>query len=155
LGVKLHGRSELAQQAGARSTHVHGDSSTELVRRAYKAFARRDRTTLRSLCHDSLEFRPVDGLGLVGETIHGFDPSCAWVERREALGFEASVWVRTLEEVGPELVLGVGVVSERGRTGHGYAATVAWIWHVSGGRIDCVHGYPSESAARRALSART
>jgi hypothetical protein len=25
---------------------------------------------------------------------------------------------------------------------------------VSGGRIDCVHGYPSEAAARRALSDR-
>jgi ketosteroid isomerase-like protein len=133
---------------------VRRESPRELVGRAYKAFARSDRASLRSLCHDSLEFRPVDGLGLVGETVHGFDASCAWVEHREALGFEASVWVRTLEEVGPDLVLGVGMVSERGRTGHGYAATVAWIWHVSGGRIDCVHGYPSEAAARRALSDR-
>jgi ketosteroid isomerase-like protein len=133
---------------------VRRESPTELVGRAYKAFARRDREALRNLCDDSFEFRPIDGLGLVGETIHGFDAACAWVDRRESLGFEASVWVRTLEEVGPDLVLGVGVVSERGRTGHGYAATVAWIWHVSGGRIDCVHGYPSEAAARRALSDR-
>jgi ketosteroid isomerase-like protein len=111
--------------------------------------------TLRSLCHDSMEIRPVDGLGLVGETLHGFDTACEWVKRRETLGYDASVWLRTLEEVDPDLVLGVGVVSEQGRTGNGYAATVAWIWHISEGRIDWVHGYPSEAAARRSLNGQT
>jgi len=142
----------LERNAGVRSSETGAASAMDLVRDAYGAFARRDRETLRALCHDSLEFRPVDALGLLGEAMHGFDTACAWVARRENLGYAASMWLRTLEDVGPDHVLGVGVVSERGRTGHGYAATVAWIWRVRDGRIDCVHGYTSEAAARRALN---
>lgn len=146
----------MAREAEASSRTAAGAASaTDLVRRAYRAFARRDREALRDLCHDTLEFRPVDGLGLVGETMHGFDTACDWVARRERMGFVASVRLQTLERVGADNVLGVGVVSERGRTGHGYAATVAWIWRVSGGRIDYVYGYPSEAAARSALNAPT
>lgn len=48
-------------------------------------------------------------------------------------------------------VLAVGVVSERGRTGGVYAATVAWVWRVHGGRIRGLYGYASEAEARRAL----
>ena len=144
----------MAQEAGVRSSDARPVDATELVRRAYTAFARRDGLALRSLCHESLELRPVDGLGLVGETLHGIDAAGDWLRRRDALGHSASVWPRTLEEAGPDLVLGVGVVSEPGRTGHGFAATVAWVWHIRDGRIDCVHGYPSEAAARRALSDR-
>jgi ketosteroid isomerase-like protein len=142
----------LEQKAGARSGESSALSAVDLVRDAYRAFARRDRDALRALCDDSLEFRPVDALGLVGEAMHGFDTACDWVARREELGYVATIWLRTLEEVGSDRVLGVGVVSERGRTGHGYAATVAWIWRVYDGRIDCVHGYPSEAAARRSLN---
>jgi ketosteroid isomerase-like protein len=144
----------MAQRAGASRSDVAAASAVELVRRAYRAFARKDQDLLRSLCHDSLEMRPVDALGLVGETIHGFDEACNWVKRRRELGYEVSIWLRTLEEVTPDTVLGVGVVSEHGRTGRGYAATVAWVWHVSGDRIDAVRGYSSEAAARRALNGR-
>jgi ketosteroid isomerase-like protein len=144
----------LAQGAGARRSDFATANAVELVRRAYRAFAAEDARLLRSLCHGSLELRPVDALGLVGETLDGFDAACGWVLRRRDLGYEVSIWVRTLEEVTPDTVLGVGVVSEHGRTGHGYAATVAWIWHIRDGLIDHVHGYSSEAAARRALSGR-
>jgi len=142
----------LAHRAGARRSDASAVSATDLVRQAYRAFATEDVDVLRSLCHDDLLVRPVDGLGLVGETIQGFDAARDWVGRRRQLGYEVSIWLRTLEEVSPGTVLGVGVVSERGRTGHGYAATVAWIWHLTDGRIDSVRGYPNEQAARRALS---
>jgi ketosteroid isomerase-like protein len=144
----------MAQKGGARSGDARPVSSTELVRRAYTAFARRDGAELRRLCHESFELRPVDGLGLVGETLHGIEAVDEWTSARDALGHSASIWPRTLEEVAPDLVLGVGVVSDPGRVGHGFAATVAWLWHIRDGRIDCVHGYPSEAAARRALSDR-
>src|SRR5436305_13651174 len=100
----------------------------DLVRDACTAFGRRDRETLRALCHDSLEFRPVDALGLLGEAMHGFDTACAWVARREKLGYAASIGLRTLEDVGPDHVLGVGAVSARGRPRHGYERTVGCIW---------------------------
>jgi ketosteroid isomerase-like protein len=144
----------LAQRAGARRSDAGAAGAIELVRRAYRAFAVEDVELLRSLCHDTLELRPVDGLGLVGETIYGFGAARDWVRRRRQLGYQVSIWLRTLEQVDPDRVLGVGVVSERGRSGHGYAATVAWVWHLSDGRIDGVYGYPSEQAARSALSRR-
>lgn len=144
----------MAQQAEASRSDAGAASASDLVRRAYRAFATRDFEVLRSLCHDSLELRPVDGLGLVGETLYGFDAVQAWVHRHRERGLEVSIWMRTLEDVSPDTALGVGVVSERGRTGHGYAATVAWTWHLSGGRIDSVRGYPNEQTARRALNAR-
>ncbi|HEX6459490.1 MAG TPA: nuclear transport factor 2 family protein [Thermoleophilaceae bacterium] len=145
----------MAQGAGAKRSEIASADAVELVRRAYRAFAADDATRLRSLCHDSLELRPVDALGLVGETLEGFDAACNWVLLRRELGYEVSIWVRTLEEAAPDTVLGVGVVSEHGRTGHGYAATVAWIWHLRDGLIDYVRGYSSEAAARRALNGRT
>jgi ketosteroid isomerase-like protein len=130
------------------------ESITDLVQRAYAAFARGDRRALREMCDPDLEFRPVDGLGLVGDVIHGLEPACAWVEARYSAGFSVSIWLRTLERVSDDCVLGVGVVSERGRTGGGYAATVAWTWRVRDGSICSVFGYPSEAEARRSLSER-
>jgi ketosteroid isomerase-like protein len=120
----------------------------EIVRRACGAFAERDETTLRGFCHGSLELRPVDALGLVGDTVHGFDAACDRVRRGDARGCHVTMWVQTLERVRGDSVLGVGVVAERGR---GCAATVAWVWHVRDGRIDSVVGYPNEAAARRSF----
>jgi ketosteroid isomerase-like protein len=134
-------------QAGARVAREQSiRSPEELVRLAYKAFARNEPDILRGFCHQSLEVRPVDELGLVGDTLRGFDAAWDWVHRRS--GLTVSVWVRTLERVSRDRVLGVGVVSERGR---GCAATVAWVWHFREGLIDSVCGYPNEAAARRAL----
>jgi hypothetical protein len=95
----------------------------------------------------------VDGLGLAGDTLHSLDAACAWLEQRDASGYHLSIRLRTLEQVSPDSVLGVGVVSERGRADRGYAATVAWVWRVRGGRIFSVYGYPSEADAKRALNA--
>ncbi len=144
----------MAQEAGAVSSGDAAPNTIALVQRAYRAFATNDEKLLRRLCHESLEVRPVDALGFVSETLHGFDAARDWVRRRRALGYEVSIWIRTLEAVSDDTVLGVGVVSEHGRTGNGYAATVAWVWHVRDGRIDCVYGYPSEAAARRGLNGR-
>jgi ketosteroid isomerase-like protein len=124
----------------------------DLVRRAYKALARRDGHELWSICDRSLELRPVDGLGLVGDTLHGLDATCQWLERRYPSDYRVSISLGTLEQVSSGCVLVVGVVSERGRTDRGYAANVAWVWRVRDGRIQSVHGYPSEADARRALS---
>ncbi len=130
------------------------ESVTDLVQRAYSAFASGDGRALRAICDPELEFRPVDGLGLVGDVIHGLDAACSWVQQRHSAGFSVSIWLRTLEQVSDDCVLGVGVVSERGRTGGGYAATVAWTWRVRDGCICSVFGYPGEADARRALSER-
>lgn len=124
-------------------------NAQDLVRRAYTAFADADAERLRGLCHGTIEIRPVDALGLVGDTLRGFDTACDWMRQREELGYRVTIWLGTLEELSRDQVLGVGVVSERGR---GCAATVAWIWHVRDGLIDSVHGYPNEAAARRSLS---
>lgn len=119
------------------------------MRLAYKAFAGRDGRRLRSYCHPTLELRPVDGLGLVGDPLHGFEAACEWIKERDDAGYNVTIWLRTLERVGSDHVLGVGVVAERGQ---GCAATVAWVWHVRDGLIDSVWGFPSEAAARRSLS---
>jgi ketosteroid isomerase-like protein len=138
------------QRAGARITSDPAiQSPEETVRLAYRAFATRDHERLRAFCHSTLELRPVDALGLVGDTLSGFDAACDWVREHSELGYHVTVWLRTLERVAGDSVLGVGVVAERGR---GCAATVAWVWHVRDGLIDSVCGYPSEAAARRDLS---
>jgi ketosteroid isomerase-like protein len=138
------------QRAGARRLSNLGiQSPEELVRQAYRAFARRDAQRLRSFCHPTLELRPVDALGLVGDPLHGFDAACEWVKQRDSGGYKVTVWLRTLERVGPDHVLGVGVVAEPNQ---GCAATVAWMWHVRDGLIDSVWGFPSEAAARRSFS---
>ena len=144
----------MARTAGAISSEGAVPNTVALVERANRAFATDNVKLLRSLCHESLELRPVDALGFVSETLHGFEAAREWVLRRRALGYEVSIWVRTLEAVGDDAVLGVGVVSEHGHMDHGYAATVAWVWHVRDGRIACVYGYPSEAAARRELNGR-
>jgi ketosteroid isomerase-like protein len=139
------------QGAGARKFSDPGiHSPEELVKSAYRAFARRDRETLRSFCHPTLELRPVDALGLVGDPLRGFDAACRWVKERDEGGYRVTVWPRTLECIGPDHVLGVGVVSAHEQ---GCAATVAWIWHVRDGLIDSVTGYSNEAAARRSFSA--
>jgi hypothetical protein len=139
------------QGAGARRISDPGiQSPEELVRQAYRAFARRDGARLRSFCQPTLELRPVDALGLVGDPLQGFDAACDWVKERDQGGYNVTVWLRTLERIGPDHVLGVGVVAEHEQ---GCAATVAWIWHVRDGLIDSVSGYPSEAAARRSFSA--
>jgi ketosteroid isomerase-like protein len=120
------------------------------VRSAYRAFARHDSKGLRNLCHSSLELRPIDGLGLVGDTVSGFEAACEWAHDHDTR--KVTIWLRTLEQVTDDSVLGAGVVAERGR---GCAATVAWVWHVRDGLIDSVCGYPSEAAARRALNGHT
>ena len=140
----------MPQGAGARrasAAGIHGPE--ELVRLAYRAFARRDIDTLRSFCHPMMELRPVDALGLVGDPLEGFDTACRWVKERDETGYHVTVWLRTLELIAREHVLGVGVVAEHEQC---CAATVAWIWHVRDGLIDSVTGYPSEAAARRAFS---
>jgi ketosteroid isomerase-like protein len=134
--------------AGAKASGSGACSPEELVRLAYAAFARDDARLLGSFCHDDLELRPVDALGLVGDALRGLDSVREWTRRCNEHGFNVTVWLRTLEEVGGGRVLGVGVVSERGR---GCAATVAWVWYVRDGLIHSVWGYPSESAARRSL----
>lgn len=141
----------MPQPAGARSSSDPGIQSPEdTVRLACRAFARRDEVLLRRFCHPTLELRPVDALGLVGDSLSGFDAACDWMrERDELVGYNVTVWLRTLERVNSDSVLGVGVVAERGRA---CAATVAWVWHVRDGLIDSVCGYPSEAAARRELS---
>jgi ketosteroid isomerase-like protein len=138
----------LPHQAGAKATEHVVRSPEELVRLAYTAFQRSDADALRRYCHGSIEVQPVDALGLVGDTLLGFEAARRWMQRCNKHGFKVKVWVRTLEEVTCGRVLGVGVVSEKGR---GCAATVAWIWHVRDGLIDSVSGYPNEAAARRAL----
>ncbi len=115
---------------------------------AYRAFARNDAQLLSGFCDEALEVRPVDALGLVGDTLHGFAAARDWMQRCNEHGFNVTVWLRTLERVGSDRVLGVGIVSERGR---GCAATVAWVWQVRDGLIYSVCGYPSEAAARRSL----
>jgi ketosteroid isomerase-like protein len=137
------------QQAGATTSEPGIQSPEAVVRLAYRAFARRDTGRLKHLCHDTLELRPVDALGLVGDTLHGFDSARDWVTEHGQRGYSVTVWLRTLRQVTDHDVLGVGVVAERGR---GCAATVAWVWHVRDGLIDRVAGYPSEAAARRSLS---
>jgi hypothetical protein len=136
------------QRAGARASEpgIHGPE--ELVRMAYGAFARNDARLLSRFCDTALEVRPVDALGLVGDTLHGFDAASDWMRRCNERGFNVTVWLRTLERVGCDRVLGVGVVSERDR---GCAATVAWVWQVRDGLIQSVCGYSSEAAARRSL----
>jgi ketosteroid isomerase-like protein len=140
-------------RARARRVELGDEPVTEVVRRAYMAFVKRDRPALLELFDQSIEFRPVDGLGLVGDTVRGLDAACEWLERRDGEGIEITVWLRTLEQFSSDQVLCVGVVSERGRAGRGYAATVAWICTVHDGRVQAIVGYPSEAAARRALSA--
>lgn len=139
----------MPQGAGAEASGSDACSPEELVRLAYAAFARDDPGLLGSFCHDDLELRPVDALGLVGDTLHGFDSAREWKRRCNEHGFNVTVWLRTLEDVGGGRVLGVGVVSESGR---GCAATVAWVWYVRDGLIHSVCGYPSEAAARRSLA---
>jgi ketosteroid isomerase-like protein len=123
------------------------------VRVAYDALARRQLRVLEDLVHPNVEFRPVDGLGLIGETAHGISAVRAWLEsggRRFSHNHE--IRVRRMEQVDAEHVLAIGVVIEQGRTGGSYAATVAWVWQVSKGRVRSFRGYTSEAAARRALS---
>jgi len=140
------------QGAGAKASGPGASSPQELVRLAYRAFARNDGRLLSRFCHEELEVQPVDALGLVGDTLHGFDALRDWMRRSDEHGFNVTVWLRTLEPVGCDRVLGVGVVSERGR---GCAATVAWVWYVRDGLIHSVCGYPSEAAARRSLGEAT
>jgi ketosteroid isomerase-like protein len=124
-----------------------------IVRHAYDAFAQRQLRTLEGLVHPDVEFRPVDGLGLVGETVHGMSGVRGWLEsggRRFSHNHE--IRVRRMEQVDAEHVLAVGLVIEQGRTGGSYAATVAWVWQVIEGRVRSFRGYPSEADARRALS---
>jgi ketosteroid isomerase-like protein len=124
-----------------------------VVRHAYDALARRQLRSLERLVHPDVEFRPVDGLGLVGETVYGISAVRAWLDaggRRFSRNHEISV--RRMEQLDGERVLAVGVVSEQGRTGGSFAATVAWVWQVSDGRVRSFRGYPSEADARRALS---
>ena len=139
----------MPSEAGARTTEHAVRSPEELVRLAYQAFLRNDADTLRAYCHGSIEVQPVDALGLVGDTLNGFDAARDWMARCNKRGLNVKIWLRTLEEASCGRVLGVGVVSEKGR---GCAATVAWIWHVRDDLIDWVRGYPNEAAARRALS---
>jgi ketosteroid isomerase-like protein len=124
-----------------------------IVRHAYYALARRQIRALEELVHPNVEFRPVDGLGLVGETVHGVAGVRAWLESggRRFSG-EHAIQVRRMEQIDAHHVLAVGVVSQQGRTGGCYAATVAWIWRVSDGLVRSFCGYPSEADARRALS---
>jgi ketosteroid isomerase-like protein len=143
-------RGDVPHEAGARSSKSDTRSAEELVRVAYKAFSKNDAETLRGFCDSAIVVRPVDALGLVGDTLHGFDAARDWMEQCFELGLNVSVWLRTLQEVGSGRVLGVGAVSERGG---GCAATVAWVWHVSDDRIGSVYGYSSEAAARRSLRA--
>jgi ketosteroid isomerase-like protein len=143
-------------EAGSAGSSTRQGESTPLalVRRAYDALASHQLCTLEGIVDSNVEYRPVDGLGLVGETLHGVAAVRAWFEsggRRFA--HEQVMHVRHMEQVDAERVLAVGLVSERGRTGGAFAATVAWVWHVSDGRIRVLRGYPSEADARRALSA--
>jgi ketosteroid isomerase-like protein len=124
-----------------------------VVRHAYDALAQRQLRALEALVHPDVEFRPVDGLGLVGETVHGVSGVRAWLDsggRRFSRNHE--IRVRRMEQVDAQHVLAVGVVSEQGRTGGGYAATVAWVWRVIEGRVRSFRGYASEADARQALS---
>ena len=75
----------------------------------------------------------MDALGLVGDTLHGFDSACDWVREHDERGYSVTVWLRTLRQVTDQHVLGVGMVAERGG---GCAATVAWVWHVRDGLME-------------------
>lgn len=124
-----------------------------IVRHAYDALARRQLCALEELVHPQVEFRPVDGLGLVGETVHGVAGVRAWLESGgRRFSHDQAIQVRRMEQMDAQHVLAVGVVSQQGRTGGCYAATVAWVWRVSDGLVRSFRGYPSEADARRALS---
>jgi ketosteroid isomerase-like protein len=136
----------MQQQAWARLAYPGAGTPEELVRLAYRAFANQDTQTLRAFCTGTIEVRPVDAFGLVGDTLSGFEAACRWVRHGAERGYQVTVWLRTLERVDDASVIGVGIVSERGS---GCAATVAWIWHVRDGLIDSVLGFSSEAEARR------
>lgn len=126
-------------------------SSDELVRRLFDAFERNDLDAFFALLDPDVEFRPVDALGLVGVTGHGLRALRALLEELERGGSAPMATPRTIEVVDDELVLAVGVISERGQVGGRFASAVAWLFRVREGRILAVFGYPSEAAARRAL----
>ena len=89
--------------------------------------------------------------GLIGGTGHGLRRCARCWEELERGGSARVVVPRTIEVVDDELVLAVGVISERGQVGGRFASAVAWLFRVREGRILAVFGYPTEAAARRAL----
>ncbi len=93
----------------------------------------------------------MDALGLIGGTGYGLDALHALLEELERGGSAPMAVPRTIEVIDDELVLAVGVISERGQVGGRFASAVAWLFRVREGRILAVFGYPTEAAARRAL----
>jgi ketosteroid isomerase-like protein len=124
----------------------------EIVERAFDAFRARDVGRLLELLDPQLEFRPVTALGLAAPTGRGHGAIELWMERIDRSGAEPLAVPRVIEAVGEDQVLAVGILSERGRMSGRFAASVAWVFRVRDGRIVSAFGYPSESAARRAIS---
>jgi ketosteroid isomerase-like protein len=123
----------------------------ELVRSFFDAFGRHDLDAFFAVLDPDVEFRPVDAFGLIGGTGYGLQALRALLEELERGGSAPVVVPRTIEVVDDELVLAVGVISERGQVGGRFASAVAWLFRVREGRILAVFGYPTEAAARRAL----
>ncbi len=124
----------------------------EIVRRSFEAFRARNVTELLDLLDPELEFRPVTALGLTAPTGHGHRAIELWMDGMDRSRAEPLAVPRTIERISDELVLAAGVVSERGRMAGRFAASVAWVFRVRGARIVSAFGYPSEAAARRAIS---
>ncbi len=132
--------------------HRYADlAPDELVRYLFDAFARRDFDAFFALLDPDVEFRPVDALGLIGGTGYGLEALHALMEDLERGGSAPMVSPRKIEVVDDELVLAFGVISERGQVGGRFASAVAWLFRVREGRVLAVFGYPTETAARRAL----
>ena len=91
----------------------------------------------------------MDAFGLIGGTGYGLQALRALLEELERGGSARWSVPRTIEVVDDELVLAVGVISERGQVGGRFASAVAWLFRVREGRILAVFGYPTEAAARR------
>jgi len=129
-----------------------GLAPEDIVGCAFEAFRSREVEELLALLDPELEFRPVTALGLTAPTGHGHRAIQQWIEGIDRSGAEPLAVPRAIERVGDDLVLASGVLSERGRMSGRFAASVAWVFQVRDGRIVSAFGYPSEAAARRAIS---
>jgi ketosteroid isomerase-like protein len=136
---------------GSAQGSVHLEPA-DVVARAFDALGRRDRDGLMALLDPDIEFQPVNALGLAEQTGHGHEDAREWMDEIDREGTEPWLYPRTIEHLGRGVVLVTGIASEKARAGERFAASVAWLVTVRDGRIVSSYGYPTETAARRAVA---
>ena len=125
----------------------------ELVQRSIDAYNRRHLAALLEVFHPDADWYPLSALAEGDQAYHGHEGIKRWWANQQAAFEELRINVSDLRDV-EDVVLVLGKLSTRSKSGVALDTEVGWFAEIRDGLLISGHAYPSHTEALEAVGLR-